>query len=101
MKGFLLLFIEVAPVRCVRRDPAGTANWNKSGNQRIFAGFRSPMTDRLVKPKGSNRPSCPSEVPRKFGDDYSEARLVIADSPKSAAALGRGRLQNLLREVVA
>lgn len=55
---------------------------------------------RLIRPKGSNRPPCPVEVPKKFADDYTEACLVLPDSAKSAAALGRRSLQNLLRDHV-
>lgn len=75
------------------------ALWGTSGNQRVFAGLNSPTSDRLVWPKGSSRPPVAVEVPKKFADDYSEACLVVADSPKAAAALGRRCLQNILREV--
>jgi hypothetical protein len=75
------------------------ALWGAPGNQRVFAGFNPPTSDRLVRPKGTNRPPVAVEVPKKFADDYVESCLVIADSPKAAAALGRRCLQNLLREV--
>jgi len=52
----------------------------------------------LVRPKGLNRPPVPSEVPPEFAEDYTEACLVLADSPKASAALSRRCLQNLLRE---
>jgi hypothetical protein len=54
----------------------------------------------LVWPKGSSRPPCPVEVPNQFASDYSEACLVLPDSAKAAAALGRRCLQNLLRDFV-
>ena len=52
----------------------------------------------LVKPKASSRPPCPVEVPKEIAEDYTEACLVLPDSPKAAAALSRRCLQNLLRE---
>ena len=52
----------------------------------------------MVRPKGSNRPPVPSEVPPMFAEDYIEACLVLPDSPKASAALSRRCLQNLLRE---
>jgi hypothetical protein len=66
--------------------------------QRI-GGFQSVTVHSLVRPKGSNRPPCPPEVPKKFASDYLEGCLVLPDSAKAAAALGRRCLQNVLREV--
>ena len=40
----------------------------------------------------------PVEVPEDFAEDYREACLVIADSPKASAALSRRCLQHILRE---
>jgi hypothetical protein len=51
-----------------------------------------------IYPKGSTRPPCPSEVPFFIAEDYTEACIVLADSPKASAALSRRCLQNLLRE---
>ncbi|MBK7394499.1 MAG: DUF4145 domain-containing protein [Chloracidobacterium sp.] len=51
----------------------------------------------LVRPRGSNRPPCPADVPAEIAEDYSEACLVMNDSPKASAALGRRALQHLLR----
>jgi len=70
-----------------------------SGGQRTFARINAPNSDRLVRPKGSNRSPVAAEVPKKFAGDYGEGCLVLADSPKAAAALERRCLQNLLREV--
>jgi len=53
----------------------------------------------FVYPKSSSRPPCPLEVPKKFAEDYTEACLVISDSPKASAALSRRCLQNILQEV--
>ena len=53
---------------------------------------------RLIRPKASNRPPAPPEVPQEFVEDYYEACLVLADSPKASAALSRRCLQHILRE---
>lgn len=59
----------------------------------------SPIKKRtLVRPKGTNRPPAPPEVPSAFAEDYTEACLVLPDSPKASAALSRRCLQHLLRE---
>jgi len=52
----------------------------------------------LVRPKVPSRSSVPPEVPKEFTEDYTEACLVIADSPKASAALSRRCLQYILRE---
>jgi hypothetical protein len=52
----------------------------------------------LARPKTSSRPPAPPEVPAKYAEDYKEACLVLADSPKASAALSRRCLQNLLRD---
>ena len=60
-----------------------------------------PVKKRImVRPKGSNRPPVPGEVPPVFAEDYTEACLVPPDSPKASAALSRRCLQNLLRDWV-
>ncbi len=53
---------------------------------------------RLVHPKGVSRSPCPKELPKQITEDYAEACLVLADSPKASAALSRRCLQNVLRE---
>jgi hypothetical protein len=53
----------------------------------------------LIRPKGSSRPPVPNEVPNNIASDYSEACLVLPDSPKASAALSRRALQHLLRDV--
>jgi len=52
----------------------------------------------MVWPKGSSRPPCPLGVPPEFAEDYTEACLVLPDSPKASAALSRRCLQHILRE---
>ncbi len=64
-----------------------------------YAGLDNIQKRILVNPKGSNRPPVPPEVPARFAEDYTEACLVLTDSPKASAALSRRCLQNLLREV--
>jgi len=57
------------------------------------------MTRELIRPKGSNRPPVPVEVPKNLAEDYTEACLVLSDSLKASAALSRRALQLLLRQV--
>lgn len=52
----------------------------------------------LVRPKVAGRPPVPTEVPLEYSKDYSEACLVLVDSPKASAALSRRCLQHILRE---
>jgi len=54
--------------------------------------------DFRVFPKGTNRPPCPDSVPVGIQEDYSEACLVLQDSPKASAALSRRALQHVLRD---
>ncbi len=54
--------------------------------------------ERQIYPRRSNRKPCPIEVPKEFAEDYNEACLILADSPKASAALSRRCLQHLLRE---
>lgn len=51
----------------------------------------------LVWPRGIARGPIPPEVPPEVAEDYKEASLVLADSPKASAALSRRCLQTLLR----
>ena len=51
-----------------------------------------------VYPKTASRAQLSSEIPEKFTCDYSEACLVLSDSPKASAALSRRCLQLLLRD---
>lgn len=53
-----------------------------------------------VYPKSISRKPVSSLVPAEFSEDYKEACLVLSDSPKASAALGRRCLQNLLRNKV-
>jgi hypothetical protein len=77
-----------------------SAQWGMSaGGKKVFVRLNPTTSDRLVRPKGSSRPPAAAEVPKKFADDYGEGCLVVTDSPKAAAALGRRCLQDLLREV--
>ncbi|MBA7497829.1 hypothetical protein ES704_00561 [subsurface metagenome] len=64
-----------------------------------FIKIKEASKDFLVRPNGISRPPCPSEVTKKFAEDYTKACLVIADSPKASAALNRRCLQNILLEV--
>jgi hypothetical protein len=52
----------------------------------------------LVYPRGIARAPLSLDVPEEFAADYREACLVLSDSPKASAALGRRCLQHILRE---
>ena len=54
---------------------------------------------RMVYPKGITRKPLPTEInDEEIVENYKEACLVLADSPKASAALSRRCLQHLLRE---
>ncbi len=53
---------------------------------------------KMIYPKGTSRPPVPTAVTAEFANDYTEACLVLADSPKASAALSRRCLQHILRE---
>lgn len=59
---------------------------------------KTDISSRLIRPKLANRPPCPAEVPANFATDYSEACLVLDDSPKASAALSRRCLQNIIHD---
>lgn len=54
----------------------------------------------LIRPKGTNRQPVPIEVSNEFSQDYTEACIVLNDSPKASSALSRRCLQHILREKV-
>jgi hypothetical protein len=73
----------------------------QQGNTRVFVSLQAITSDRLIRPKSGARPPCPPEVNLShISGDYTEACLVLSDSAKAAAALGRRCLQNLLRDHV-
>jgi hypothetical protein len=58
-----------------------------------------PSDVSIVYPKAvARKPFPPGVVPAKITEDYKEACLVLADSPKASAALSRRCLQNILRD---
>lgn len=61
---------------------------------------RGQITERLIYPKSHRRKPVAQEVPKPLAEYYSEASMVLPDSPKASAALSRRRLQNLLRDYV-
>ena len=65
---------------------------------RSTEGITKILEERPIRPKGSGRAPCPQDVPAQIAEDYKEACLVLADSPKASAALSRRCLQNLLRD---
>jgi hypothetical protein len=52
----------------------------------------------MIYPKTNNRTFDLTEIPNDLAEDYTEACLVIGDSPKASAALSRRCLQAILRE---
>src|SRR3989337_328653 len=56
------------------------------------------VREHLARPRATARSSLSSDVPPEFATDYTEACLVLADSPKASAALSRRCLQHILRE---
>jgi hypothetical protein len=68
-----------------------------AGTKRLV-GFNPLRGRQFVRPRTAMRPPCPNAVPEFLVEDYKEACLVFADSPKAAAALSRRCLQNLLRQ---
>lgn len=59
----------------------------------------APLSTTLIWPKATPRPPASPEVPAQYAEDYKEACLILADSPKASAALSRRCLQNILRDV--
>lgn len=52
----------------------------------------------LGYPRAASRPKPPPEVIGTFAEDFNEAALVLADSPKASAALSRRCMQQILRD---
>ncbi|MDF2454428.1 MAG: hypothetical protein K0R51_421 [Cytophagaceae bacterium] len=52
----------------------------------------------LIRPKIASRTPVPAIVPSEYSNDYTEACLVLADSPKASAALSRRCLQYIIRQ---
>ncbi len=69
--------------------------WDRYGREKNLYHYNKQV---LCYPKTISRSPIPSEVPQEFGDDYSEACMTLADSPKASAALSRRCLQHILRE---
>lgn len=63
------------------------------------ASMSQSLGERVVYPHGGvTRKPAPGEVPKALAEDYNEACLVLAGSPKASAALSRRCLQIILRE---
>lgn len=60
--------------------------------------FESVKNERLVYPRATSRTSLSKEIPDEFAREYREACFILADSPRTSAALSRRCLQRLLRE---
>lgn len=57
----------------------------------------SALINFIAYPKATARPVAP-EVPDTYGQDFTEASLVLGDSPKASAALSRRCLQAIFRD---
>lgn len=53
---------------------------------------------QTIYPSTTNRPPLSEHVPEQYQEDYREAALVLAASPKASAALSRRCLQAVLRD---
>ena len=62
-----------------------------------YDGWGDELVSYLVRPKVAGRDPIPLEVPAEYAEDYTEACLVLSDSPKASAALSRRGLQHILR----
>jgi hypothetical protein len=54
---------------------------------------------KIVYPKAGVRPPAPQQVTPDIADDFNEASIVFAESPKASAALSRRCLQSVLRHL--
>lgn len=63
----------------------------------VREGFRATREIVRIYPKVSSRPPPPPEVPAAYALDYTEAALILADSPKASAAISRRCLQHVLQ----
>ena len=71
-------------------------NYTHKQNGTVFS--EDIISEILIRPKITNRSPVPIEVPKEFATDYTEACLVLADSPKASAALSRRCVQHIIRE---
>ena len=60
--------------------------------------LESVKNERLIYPRATSRTSLSKEIPDEFAREYREACFILADSPRTSAALSRRCLQRLLRE---
>jgi len=85
------------------QDGRWSVLWEKCPScERLIIHLCAKQADKaelqLVHPKGIARAPLSPAVPDEFAQDYREACLVLADSPKASAALSRRCLQHFLRE---
>ncbi len=87
-------------MQSVKKTPEEIADTKrKFGINSAHGTMREVEVDRFTfRPKTISRNPVPAEVPKKYVEDYKEACLTLADSPKASAALSRRCLQNIIRE---
>ena len=81
----------------------------RSGRQQIIDGRSSKCNhcqrytlwvgEEMVYPKGSPAPLPTEDMPNDVKEDFNEARKVVNESPKAAAALLRLAMEKLAREL--
>ena len=74
----------------------GRVTGQRSGGEPVYE-----WESRLLFPRHRNRRPAPEQVPPAIAEDYTEAGLVLGDSPKASAALSRRCLQHILEDAKA
>src|SRR5712691_1923740 len=88
-EGGWLLTVQTCPA--CRRFILSLMNGEPILNSRQEVTSIKEPVKRIVPawPKAASRPPAPPEIPSQLAEDYREACLVLAESPKASAALSR------------
>ena len=85
---------------------ANTVSINTNKLHRVYATtcdhcgkFALWVNGRQLFPSSSSAPLPSPDLPKDLSDDYEEARMILADSPRGAAALLRLVVQKLCKEL--
>lgn len=68
------------------------------GDQEGFGTITTITKEEVIHPKVVLPRPLDSEIPKNYGNDYTEAYAVLPLSPKASAAITRRLLQHILRE---
>jgi hypothetical protein len=71
--------------------------YKRSFNGANWVLARNPFQEWQLRPKSQARPF-PEYIPKAVLDDYTEACLIVNDSPKASATLSRRCLQGIIRD---